>query len=251
MTEQDKQDRYSIPTIRTRAAHRALGYEIEIDVPAAAQHRPAVKRFLKGRYYEPFSHLAFTRILARRPGRTAVHAGAFFGDMLHTYAQVAETVFAFEPVLDNYVLAKLNADRMGLANVALINAGLSERSGLLKIQVADRRGTFAGGAAQIVGEVAPEGVRAETVPVFRLDDLPLGDVGLLQLDVEGHELPALKGAVRLIGTCRPVILIEDNDAACAGLLEGLGYGFCFRADGLNYWATPEDRDFVTALQAER
>lgn len=248
MANDDAAQEYTIRYVETRAAHRELGYEIDILVPAAAAHRPAVKRFLKGRYYEPFSHIAYTRILQHKAGRTAIHAGAFFGDMLHTYAQVAKTVFAFEPVLENYVLAKKNAERLGLNNVALINAGLSDTTGLLEIQVADRRGNFAGGAAHIVDGEAQAGTRTETVPVFRLDELPMGDVGLLQLDVEGHELQALRGAVELIRRRQPVILIEDNADACGGLLAGLGYGFCFKADGLNYWATPEDRDFILGLQ---
>ncbi len=240
--------RYSVEFIEAHAEHKELGYSIDICVPANARHRPAVKRFLKGRYYEPFSHVSFTRILNYKGNASAVHAGAFFGDMLHTYSKVAKTVYAFEPVLANYVLAKSNLERMSLTNVVLMNAGLSDRSDLAFIKTTNEHGRFAGGSSALIS--AEQTVRStfEVVPVFRLDDLPIDGVGLLQLDIEDHELQALHGAVKLISRCRPVILVEDNKAGCADFLRGHGYEFCFKSSGLNYWALPEDFIFVSSLR---
>ena len=48
------------------------------------------------------------------------------------------------------------------------------------------------------------------VVVVPLDLLDLEGVGLLKLDVEGYELPALKGAERTIESYRPVVVIEEN-----------------------------------------
>ena len=61
-------------------------------------------------------------------------------------------------------------------------------------------------------ETAQPDVNSETVRACRLDEiLPDRVFNLLKLDVEGHELAALRGAVKLIENGRlPVILMEVN-----------------------------------------
>lgn len=51
----------------------------------------------------------------------------------------------------------------------------------------------------------------ETVPVIRLDDLPIGRCKLLKIDVEGMEPDVLDGALKLIKTMRPVLAVECGD----------------------------------------
>lgn len=236
---------FSIPYLRTRIRHDTLEYDIEIDVPVRAEHRPAVRRCLAGNYYEPFSHVNFKKILDYRKNGSAVHAGTFFGDMLHTYSRSARMVYAFEPVLENYVLAKRNAQRLDLGNVILVNAALSNVNGLTSLSTHDAQGRFLGGASGFHNDDAS---RSELVPTFRIDDFRIEDICLIQLDVEGHELTALEGAVNTIRHHSPVILIEDNLRNCGPLLNGLDYAHCFTRGGLSYWARQADYDFVTTLR---
>ena len=44
----------------------------------------------------------------------------------------------------------------------------------------------------------------------RLDDMDLPDIDHIKIDVEGHEMAVLKGAVETIQKCKPVIAIEQN-----------------------------------------
>ena len=44
----------------------------------------------------------------------------------------------------------------------------------------------------------------------RLDDYNFDEVDYLKIDVEGHELKVLKGAIATIEKCNPVIVIEEN-----------------------------------------
>ena len=44
----------------------------------------------------------------------------------------------------------------------------------------------------------------------RLDDYTLNDVDYIKIDVEGHELKVLKGAIATIERCNPIIVIEEN-----------------------------------------
>lgn len=232
-----------------KASHDALGYAVDLYLPERAAHRVAVREFAEGRYYEPFTHLAFKMILEGKGGRNVVHAGAFFGDMLHTLSQSAATVYAFEPVLENFVFAKKNAERLGLANVVLVNAGLGEENGLLPIRTTDKQGRFIGGGSTFNTGTQSEQHVYETAPVFRIDSLPIEDVALIELDVEGFELPALKGARTIIERDRPVILIEDNKDNCADFLGSLGYACVFATKGLSFWGVDADAALLGGLKA--
>jgi FkbM family methyltransferase len=232
-----------------KASHDMLGYEVDFFVPERAAHRVAVREFAEGRYYEPFTHLAFKMILEAKGGRNVIHAGAFFGDMLHTLSHSAARVYAFEPVLENFIFAKKNAERLGLANVVLFNAGLGDVDGLLPIRTTDKQGRFIGGGSTFNTGPRTEQHVYEMAPVFRIDSLPVADVALIELDVEGFELPALRGAGATIERDRPVILIEDNRENCADFLVSLGYQFAFATRGLGFWSGADDAGLLGGLRA--
>ena len=51
---------------------------------------------------------------------------------------------------------------------------------------------------------------AGDIPTLLIDDLALQGCDLIYLDIEGYELPALRGAESTIERCKPVISIEDK-----------------------------------------
>ena len=195
-------------------------------LPRYALHRPACRELLAGRLYEPETHATVAKLLSERGG-DIVHAGTFFGDMLPSFAAACRgTVYAFEPVLENYVLAKLCVEENGLANVSLFNAALGERRGSVCIDV----GTVLhrGGSSRLAAT-------GQQTTMMTVDQLGLDDLSVLQLDVEGAELAALKGAVETIKRSAPVIMVEDNSANCAPFLGSLGYDHDRDIPGLQIW----------------
>lgn len=54
------------------------------------------------------------------------------------------------------------------------------------------------------------------LPQMRLDELNLDCCDLIYLDIEGHELYALRGAQQTIARCRPVLAVEINKNAAYG-----------------------------------
>lgn len=209
-------------------------------LPRYAMHRPAVALLAKGSFYEPRTH-DFVRHFCGRFEGSMVHAGTFFGDMLPSFAAaVRGQVHAFEPVLENYVLAKLCLDANGLANVQLFNAALSVTFGNLTIRTEDAEGRHAGGTSTIsaVGRICA------AMPV---DCLGIQDLVLLQLDVEGHELAALRGARRTILRCRPLVAIEDNLDSCAPFLRRHDYHKLGDIPGLSLWAPQENAAYREAV----
>ena len=185
-------------------------------VPISSIHRHACQQVLAGRYYEPYTHDIIARLLLERPGNM-VHAGTFFGDMLPSFSRKCPgTVYAFEPVLEHYVLAKLCVQKNGLENVILLNSGLGAEFSSAYIDTGETKGSHLGGASQI----AETGELTALVPIDAFD---LQDISIVQLDVEGFELEALKGAIKTITTNQPSILIEDNAGACSEFLAARGY----------------------------
>ena len=69
-----------------------------------------------------------------------------------------------------------------------------------------------------------------------------GAVRFIKLDVEGAELLALRGATRLLGTCRPAVLFEANSRDALSQLKdffkSFGFELC-QPEGFlphNHWA---------------
>ena len=65
-------------------------------------------------------------------------------------------------------------------------------------------------------------IKKITCRVKRLDDLELRPF-FIKLDVQGYELPALKGAEQTLGACKPVLLIESPENEIQDYLLQFGY----------------------------
>lgn len=212
-------------------------------LPKYASHRPAVRNLLNGTLYEPDTH-NFVRDFCKAFKGSIVHAGTFFGDMVPTFANyVSGTVYAFEPVFENYILAKLCVNSNNLANVVLMNSALSDRLGNLYINTSEGDGKHAGGGSTI----SEEGTICSAI---NIDALNIKDLVLIQLDVEGHELIALTGAQETIKNSRPAIAIEDNNDNCTEFLSRTKYENVGHIPGLTIWIPNENvryREKVASL----
>ncbi len=140
-------------------------------------------------------------------------------------------VHAFEPVPATFGLLAGNVALNGLANVTVNNRGLWHEPTELRF-TCDR-----GPKNHIVTGEPNRPV--QTVLCIRLDDYVaekgLARVDLIKCDVEGAELPALRGARGLLERFGPTIMIEltvhrakrfdYHPAEVFDLLAGLGYGY--------------------------
>ena len=158
------------------------------------------------------------------PNRNLVlHAGGNCGVWSNIYAELFDKVVTFEPNDINYECFKRNVNN---PKVEIYKAGLSDKEGFCRSVEGDEGQNF--GALQI--EEAEEGI-----PMMTIDSLNI-DPDLIQLDVEGFEENALKGAFNTIMRSRPVIIIEQkrlakngmDDAEIAIMIQKLGYFFAER-----------------------
>ena len=139
------------------------------------------------------------------PQKEALDIGANIGSYTYFMQWYARHVIAYEP---NPQLA----DRLAriLPNVKVRCAAVSDRTGTLTL-----RTPVIGG--RLVHEMAGVETRFDSsikvfdecsVPALCIDDEPIGDIGFIKIDVEQHELPVLRGALRKIREHRPSIMAE-------------------------------------------
>lgn len=68
-----------------------------------------------------------------------------------------------------------------------------------------------------------------TTPVIAVDDLDIGDVHLIKIDIEGMEFKALVGAEKTISRCKPAIFFEKRDeetlSKARAILDHYGYRY--------------------------
>lgn len=197
-------------------------------IPVTALHRRPVRIVLRGGVYEPRT-IEFVR--NRCGDGDVVHAGAFFGDFLPGYASAlapGAVLWVFEPNPLSFACARRTAALNGLGNVAFENAAISDRPGELLLRTRDLCGRALGGAARLVpGESSRRRGATVVVPAVTVDQVvPVARrVGIVQLDLEGHEKAALVGARRTIERNRPILILEDFDDAdwLDELFPGIGY----------------------------
>ena len=212
----------------------------EYFVPEYALHRPAAQCILNDRYYEPDTHELIQKIF-KNISDSMIHAGIFYGDMIPSFSEsVSGLVYAFEPVLENYILARLCIEKNKLENVLLFNSALSSAQGNIRMDTGVDDGIHHGGASRV-------GEKGFICTSVRIDNFEYNDLNVIQLDLEGHESEALKGAFSTIVKHRPLIMIEDNDNNCRALLESMDYMHIKTIPGLKIWIPNEKANTLKSI----
>lgn len=163
--------------------------------------------------HEP--EIALLPLLAPR-GLTAVDAGANKGVYLHHLCRSFDSVVAFEPLpaLAHYL------KRAAPRNAKVHSVALSDHEGEAELSLPagfNELGSIEPGHTDATAETGSSaGIEVHRVCTSALDSYGLERVGLLKIDVEGHELAVLEGARRLIADWRPVVMVEVEERHRSG-----------------------------------
>jgi FkbM family methyltransferase len=171
--------------------------------------------------------------------RAAIDVGANAGKYAHKLSALVTHVHALEPEPG---LARKISRALG-AKVSVHAVAASAESGMAQLHfpvIGGRAGGALASLDQLVAAQEGHATRATTVPLVRLDALVTEPVGFIKIDVEGHELSVLEGAVGLLRRDGPTLLIEAEErhrpgavAGARAFLEPLGYqGFYIRQGAL-------------------
>jgi len=163
-----------------------------------------------------------------RPGDTFVDVGANIAPYSLLAASVdGVRVVAFEPGDEARERAAANVALNGAdERLVLSAAAVSDRDGLARLTTAHLpTDHLVGGDAG----VSADGLPTREVPTIRLDTYDsrhgLGRVGLVKVDVEGHELDVLTGAAGVLARNRPALVVEVNEpvAPLVAWIDAAGY----------------------------
>jgi FkbM family methyltransferase len=160
------------------------------------------------------------------PGSVFFDVGANLGFFTLLAARLvgpSGRVVAFEPHPDNLVALRANVELNDLANVVIVPKAVSDTSGERVFEMSEAA------TASVTNEVDVGARNTIGVAATSIDDFASGPSpvvpDMIKIDVEGHEIEALRGMSRTVESHRPVIVCElhGTNTAVAGLLQDLGY----------------------------
>lgn len=142
-------------------------------------------------------------------GLTAIDVGAHLGNWTFKMSKVFSSVYSFEP---NIFLSDL-LERSGLDNVIVQNIALSSNSGFseLRLPIVNEIVRFGNGSLNPITDFIFDRQITQAVKLSTLDSYNLTNIGIIKIDVEGHELNVLKGGLNTIKQSKPIMVIEINN----------------------------------------
>jgi len=143
-------------------------------------------------------------------------------------------VLSFEPHFMNFSRLNLNLRGNNYLTNGAYMIGIGERNEVLPFSVAPNVSYLTSGGRLGVKDNS----NVSHIQVVALDEfLPqevASEVGLIKIDVEGHEGACLRGMRSLITKSRPIIFIEciegKSGKEASSILQDLGYYFCLLDD---------------------
>lgn len=152
----------------------------------------------------------------RKPKTTVLDIGANIGVWSVELARGFDGyVHSFEPIPKIYRQCCANLFVNNVNNVSANNFGLSDVPAIVSMMTPDARNL---GASRIVSDTVGDNSVKEKINVKTLRDYAietdnvgqsLGEISLIKIDVEGHEINALTGGQEIIEKNKPVIFFES------------------------------------------
>lgn len=170
---------------------------------------------------EPEYHMLEQWIAA---GDTVLDIGANVGHYTNRLSEIvgkSGRVIALEPTPQTFEILAANSAYFPFKNVTLLNVAASEATAMAGISIPKLSATGLDNYYMAQLENAGSEINTLCVSVDALN-LPL-PVKLVKIDVEGHELQALKGMEQLLKSYHPVLIVEGDSEDVSGFLNDLGY----------------------------
>src|SRR4051794_2064660 len=140
--------------------------------------------------------------------RDFLDVGANSGVYSYRALRHCRRVYAVEP--HPGMAARLRA-ALG-SQVRVLDMALSDRTGTAQLSIPVRDGHEVATRCSLEADANPDFEQREiTVVMGTIDELRLTEVGVIKVDVEGHELATLRGAARTLAYVRPVCIVECEE----------------------------------------
>lgn len=175
-----------------------------------------LKLLLPPRWYRPYllkrakrkgePELNLIPFLCRRD-RISLDVGANKGIYAEAMRPASLAVHAFEP--NPKMLRVLR--RLAHPSVVIHPIGLSDRTGTADLLIPWYGKGFSNQGASLSDAKAAGEHAKVTIDTRRIDDLALGPVGCIKIDVEGFEQSVIAGATQTLRRDRPTLLVEIEE----------------------------------------
>jgi FkbM family methyltransferase len=201
-----------------------------------------------------------------RPGMVLIDAGANIGEITLVAAKLVGTsgqVVAFEPMADIAASLERNIADNHLDHVVLARLGLADAISSAPIYASCGQGQSDEenhGLGSLYGGDSPANSPVQNIQLTTLDaylqEHPVSRLDVIKIDIEGAELPCLKGAARTLQRHRPILIIEiqEQTSMVAGyhqedILDYLeSFGYAFHTIGQHGKLTPIDKGSLASYQ---
>ncbi len=172
-----------------------------------------------------------------KQGNTVVDIGGNRGAYAYALYKLGTKVHIFEPNVDCALV--LSAWAKGKSSIEVHQLALSDKKGTGTLSVPiDEAGVIHDSSASLEKKNF-QGFIQQEVNLSALDELDLGKVNFIKIDVEGHEFNVIKGAINTIKNHQPALLIEIEKRHLNRpfedtfkVLEDLGYQVFFMENGI-------------------
>lgn len=130
-----------------------------------------------------------------------VDVGAHVGEYSVRMSKYYKHVYAIEPNPRSVMILKKNLELNNVTNVTIIPKACGDKQGILQLKLR-------GGSSTFLDVDQHEGV--VNVFVDLLDNM-IDYADVIKIDVEGFEENVIRGALKLIKKCKPIIVIEHHE----------------------------------------
>lgn len=191
-----------------------------------------------GRYEDRILNALEHKLFNKLKGTDALDIGANIGNHSIAFSEYFETVYAFEANPTTFSLLKLNSEPY--KNILPFCIGVSSEKG--RFSFVENKNNLGGSKFIKRSDMrlfAPEDlIEVDTIRLDQFDPIPdAARIGFVKIDIEGHELDALKGMQEILVRNKPIIAFEIlaaeiNDGQCnvSKYLNGLGYHFMYEVN---------------------
>lgn len=148
-------------------------------------------------------------ILEKMSQPVVLDIGANIGNHSLAFSTIAEKVYSFEPTPLTFSVLHKNVVNNNIKNIMTINKGVSdvEKNSLIHINTIGNLGSTS-------IEVDSPNSKSEEISLITVDgfveESGIKKVDFIKMDIEGHEIHALKGMTKVISMFRPVVMMEWN-----------------------------------------
>lgn len=214
-------------TANARAAEmeaRALALQSELESRKAREGDRKIIRYcgrtlvVHGKPGDPYFDGAgagaeddFLAFLLREPSQgTALDVGANIGLTSSVLSSAFASVHSFEPGAKAFAFLERTLEANGCRNVTLTNAAIGDAEGEILFFDND----ISHSASHVITDTTLHQTGGYPVTLTTVDAYvkraSLNEVAFIKMDIEGHEMAALKGAQTTISDMKPAALVEFN-----------------------------------------